>query len=146
MTPFAYATPHSNAPYIERTRSEVGIYEDESGDDEQQQEHGSTTDEIGFDGEETGYEDHALSDYDSDEEGSVELGQERQVDEEWEGVQDEGLPSALRNDNEDGENASEDSVPSEYPSNQQPRQVESPIFSGTKVAFRIHVDEGDDEL
>jgi len=141
MTPLAYATPYSNAPYIERPRSGVGIYEDESGDEAQQQEHGSTTDEMGFDAEETGYEDHALSDYDSDEEESVELGQERQVDEEWEGMQDEGL----RNEDEDADNGSEDSVPSEYPSTQQPRQVEAPLFSGTKAGFRIY-EEADDRL
>lgn len=145
MTPFAYATPHSNAPYIERPRSGVGIYEDESSneDNQQEHEHGSTTDEMGFDAEETGYEDHALSDYDSDE-GSVELGQERQVDEEWAGVQDEGLHSGARDGDEDGE-GSEDGVSSEYPSTQEPRQVEAPLFSGTKAGFRIHVDEEADD-
>jgi hypothetical protein len=149
MTPFAYATPHSNAPYIERPRSGVGIYEDQSADEgeAQEHEHGSTTDEMGFEGEETGYEARALSDYDSDEEDeSVELGQERQVDEEWEGVQDDGHPDQFPCSGawkEDEENASEgSSVPSERPSIQQPRQqVEAPLFSGTKAGFRIHVDE-----
>lgn len=149
MTPFAYATPHSNAPYIERPRSGsgIGIYEDEdcSADEAHAHEHagGSTTEEVGFEEEETGYEERALSDYDSyEEEGSLELGmgQERQVDEEWEGVQDQDVE-------EDGE-GSENSTPSEYPSTQPMRQVESPLFSGTKAGFRIHVDEGegDDEL
>jgi hypothetical protein len=158
MTPFAYATPHSNAPYIERPRSGVGIYEDESANEGEGQghEHGSTTDQIEFATEETGYEARALSDYDSDEErGSVELGQERQLDEEWKGVQDDaanssfhsGLgPLGLKNDDKD--NASDgSSVPSVYPSTQQPRQVDTPLFSGTKAGFKIHVDEEvDDEV
>ena len=53
MTPFAYATPHSNAPYIERPRSGsgIGIYEDEdnSADEAREHEHqggGSTTEEL----------------------------------------------------------------------------------------------------
>ncbi len=152
MTPFAYATPHSNAPYIERPRSGVGIYEDESAGEGEGQGHAEgATDQIEFETEETGYEARALSDYDSDEEdGSVELGQARQIDEEWEGVQDDAhpgdefLPSGLRNDDEEGTEGS--SVPSEYPSTQQPRHVEAPLFSGTKAAFRIHVDEEVDNL
>ncbi len=150
MTPFAYATPHSNAPYIERPRSgsdgiEVSIYEDEDANEaHEHQGGGSTTEELnGFEDEETGYEERALSDYDSDQasdQGSLELGQ-RQVDEEWEGVQD------LDGDQEEEEEGTESSTPSEYPSTQPMRQVETPLFSGTKAGFRIHVDEGEvDEL
>ncbi|CZT41394.1 uncharacterized protein RSE6_01129 [Rhynchosporium secalis] len=143
MTPFAYATPHSNAPYIERartrssTRSSIGIYEDEDldedfvgGDDDNS---GSTTDEVYANEEEDG-EANALSDF-----------EEGQVDEEWQGVQDDldfdvdidpvpcsprplpvpkPLPSALRSEIEmqdfDIEDGASDisSVPSEYPSRQ----------------------------
>ncbi|KAE9378369.1 hypothetical protein N431DRAFT_328292 [Stipitochalara longipes BDJ] len=162
-TPFAYATPHSNAPYIERPRSGsgIGIYEDEDNSaDEAERGHrgGSTTDELtGFEDEDEGGEERALSDYDEyeDEEGSVELGVV-QRDEEWEGVQDEAPgsfqsgrgqkvgPVGLYGEEEEG---SEDSTPSEYPSTQPQRQVESPLWSGTKAGFRIHVDEGEgDEL
>ena len=93
MTPFAYATPYSNAPYVERartrsrTRSSIGIYEDEDGDDQfgfglgaegverrmrRDEEEGSTTDDLYADGQrdgeggEEGGEANALSDFDSD--------------------------------------------------------------------------------
>ncbi|KAK0108197.1 hypothetical protein ONS95_003019 [Cadophora gregata] len=69
MTPFAYATPYSNAPYVERartrstTRSSIGIYEDGDGEDDfgfglgaegvkdrmrRDEDDGSTTDDFGF--------------------------------------------------------------------------------------------------
>ena len=150
MTPFAYATPHSNAPYIERPRScsdgiEVSIYEDEDVDDvPEHQGGGSTTDEVRSEDDETGYEERALSDFDSYEkdgtEESVELGMGQH--EEWEGVQDLGV----EDDVEEEEDVSE-STPSEYPSTQPMRQIEPPLFSGTKAGFRIHVDEDEgDEL
>jgi hypothetical protein len=148
MTPFAYATPHSNAPYIERPRSgsdgiEVSIYEDVDGMPEHQG-GGSTTDEVRSEDDETGYEERALSDFDSYEEDgtgeSVELGMGQH--EEWEGVQDLGV----EDDVEEEEDGSE-STPSEYPSTQPMRQIEPPLFSGTKAGFRIHVDEDEsDEL
>ena len=130
-TPFAYATPHSNAPYAEASR----YMQDEDDED------GSATDEI-----EEGYDRHALSDYDSDEPGDI----THQPDEEWEGVQEDesrnthtlsGRASGgLRhdhNDNDDEDVASEaSSSPSEYPS----RQPEG-VYSETKAGFRIHVDE-----
>ena len=118
MTPFAYATPYSNAPYVERartrsrTRSSIGIYEDNDGDDDfgfglgaegverrmrRDEEEGSTTDDLYDDdqgdgeGGEEGGEANALSDFgsDSDDEGNGGFGQPRQGDEEWEGVQDD---------------------------------------------------------
>jgi hypothetical protein len=161
MTPFAYATPHSNAPYIERPRSGsgIGIYEDEdnSADEAREHEHqggGSTTEELtGFEEDETGYEERALSDYDSDnvsDEGSVELGMGQH--EEWEGVQDSSFHSGERQragfgdeEDEDGDNGGTESTPSEYPSTQPQRQVqaEAPLWSATKAGFRIHVDEGE---
>jgi hypothetical protein len=150
MTPFAYATPHSNAPYIERPRSgsdgiEVSIYEDEDVDDvPEHQGGGSTTDEVRSEDDETGYEERALSDFDPYEEDgtgeSVELGMGQH--EEWKGVQDLGVEDDVEED-EDGS----ESTPSEYPSTQPMRQIEPPLFSGTKVGFRIHVDEDEgDEL
>ncbi|PMD44610.1 hypothetical protein L207DRAFT_420703 [Hyaloscypha variabilis F] len=150
-TPFAYATPHSNAPYIERPRSAR---------------RGSTTEELtgfgdeGDEDEEGGGEERALSDFDEFEdesegrEGSVELGSGKGQHEEWGGVLDEPIASFQsgrgqkanvsglygEDEDEDGE-GSEDSTPSEYPSRQVER--ESPLWSGAKPGFRIHVDEGE---
>jgi len=145
MTPFAYATPHSNAPYVEnsRPRSGVDVYVDDEDEDGQ----GSTTDNA-----ESGYEANALSDYDSD--GASDQEQDRQVDDEWEGVQDEGVTTAyesrtigkavgggLRPEHQDDEGSEASSQPSEYPSTQQPERLG--IFSGPKTEFKIHVDEED---
>ncbi|KAG0652356.1 hypothetical protein D0Z07_1180 [Hyphodiscus hymeniophilus] len=128
-TPFAYATPHSNAPYIEAPRNFRGDSDEE----------GSATDEVDVD---EGYDRHALSDYDSDEGSDV----PHQPDEDvWEGVQDDesknalGKTTGLRHgdDDDDDDMASEaSSSPSEYPS----RQPEA-FYSETKAGFRIHVDE-----
>jgi hypothetical protein len=63
MTPFAYATPHSNAPYVEPRVNRDGVEEEERG---------TTTD----DDEEIGGEGRALSDYE---------------EEQWEGVQEEEM-------------------------------------------------------
>jgi len=141
LTPFAYATPHSNAPpYVDhsRPRSGIGIYEDE--DDEDNDEGGEA---------------NALSDEDGDEARYAE--QERQLDEEWEGVEDEGGDGLMMwyeskqvtrggtvfqpEDDHDEDNHSEaSSAPSVYPSTQQPEG--HGLFSGsTKVGFKIHVDE-----
>lgn len=124
MTPFAYATPYSNAPYTERDRrSSIGIYEDEDEDQDAdyvykreegsdvEGEEGSTTDdlyaddvnggEVGDEDEDEGGEANALSDFSSDgvdvdediDVDNAEVGhwdeEERQLDEEWEGVQDD---------------------------------------------------------
>ncbi|KAI9048385.1 hypothetical protein LZ554_007221 [Drepanopeziza brunnea f. sp. 'monogermtubi'] len=167
MTPFAYATPFSNAPYTERGgKSSIGIYEDGSqdelgvGDDNH---FGSTTDEvyadIDHDGDnETGYEAHALSDFGQDDDAYYVHG--RLVDEEWEGVQDEvdcevsvgfgksgTAPvfgggsfgrSARERDEDEGSEAS--SMPSEYPI----RQPDSAFDQGVGAAkggFKIHIDD-----
>ena len=127
-TPFAYATPYSNAPYIERRIS--GEFNDD-GDDEP----GSTTEEF------EGGERNALSDYDS-------FGGEQSQDE-WEGVQDHselqdsesrmaglGYTGSLRPNQEDSDEE-DSSCPSEYPSNQPPGVVSS----DAKAAFQIHIDE-----
>lgn len=114
-TPFAYATPHSNAPYFDFRRRSTGPMIDDDDDP------GSTTDDIGFD-----------SDMDQDH------GQE------WEGVEDEMPATGEYSDQErkalsvdeadDASHAS--SVPSEYP-------VRQPLafYSGNKGSFHIHVDE-----
>ena len=127
-TPFAYATPYSNAPYIERRIS--GEFNDD-GDDEP----GSTTEEF------EGGERNALSDYDS-------YGGEQSQDE-WEGVQDHselqdseshmaglGYTGSLRPNQEDSDEE-DSSCPSEYPSNQPPDVVSS----DAKAGFQIHIDE-----
>lgn len=131
-TPFAYATPHSNAPYIERRIS--GEFEDD-GDDEP----GSTTEEF------EGGEHNALSDYDSYDSEK----QSHQREDEWEGVQDlSELPESesrmigmrINGSLRPAEEHSEDegsSCPSEYPSHQ-PRGL---VSGDTKAGFRIHVDE-----
>jgi hypothetical protein len=132
-TPFAYATPHSNAPYMEHHIS--GDL-----DDDVDEEQGSTTEEF------EGGERNALSD-DYDSEGSEQLS--RQPEDEWEGVQDHSelqesdsrilgmfINGSLRPDEEESEGEGS-SCPSEYPSHQP-----AGLVSGdTKAGFRIHVDE-----
>jgi len=119
-TPFAYATPHSNAPYIERQHSV-----DSSGDDDDyhdNEERGSTTD---IESEFGGGEQNALSDFNADE---------------WEGVDEEHdspLVSMIESLKHEKEDSGSESCPSEYPSTQ-------PEVNGnacTKAGFRIHVDD-----
>jgi hypothetical protein len=129
-TPFAYATPHSNAPYIEASR-----YQQRDDDED-----GSATDELELD---EGYEGHALSDYDSNE--AIDA-YHQPDDDVWEGVQDDGSRSTFLDKASGGLKQEDDveedmvseasSLPSEYPS----RQPEG-FFSETKAGFRIHVDE-----
>lgn len=131
-TPFAYATPHSNAPYVDfRPHSVTGMALDDH------DEHGSITDELGLD------EEPDVDDFDS------EADHERQPeDEDWKGIRDE-----LGDDESDQEQkalsveeGSDDAMtelssqPSEYPSTQP-----SAFFTTTKGTFQIHVDE-DEEL
>lgn len=152
LTPFAYATPHSNAPYTDhaQARSAISIYEDADDDDP-----GSATDDMNADNDNA--EANALSD--SDDEANY-AEQERQLDEEWEGLDDDDLRgrvmyesmTAPRPEIEDDE-ASETSsagVPSEYPSKQP--EDEASLFSEqelgygrVKSTFRIHIDEELDE-
>ncbi|KAI6711335.1 hypothetical protein PZA11_003921 [Diplocarpon coronariae] len=177
MTPLAYATPHSNAPYFERaasrSKSSIGIYEDEDnsegaaqdrGDDEID-EHGSATDEFYADEEEGGCE----KNYTSQAECRFAQEQERQSDEEWEGVEDEcemnrlaifpshslserggpvaGLGLNLGEyDGEEDRGSEASSVPSEYPSRQPEHYFEPGPAVGMesgmeKAGFKIHVDE-----
>ncbi len=151
MTPFAYATPHSNAPYV--PRSEIGIWEDGEGEER--------VDSDGY-------------------EGTQEF-EERQVDSEWEGVGNSEFDPRISGsvplggdrkgngdeDDRDGDAMSDtSSTPSEYPSTQQHHMGSGSASisvmglgfgSGgggstvmSKAGFRIHVDEdedeGDDEL
>lgn len=123
-TPFAYATPHSNAPYIPRHLS------GDMGDDDYGQ--GSTTNDSEIDGGER----NALSDYDSEAEINDGVADHGHQDE-WQGVGDND--SLLRGEKAAGDDDS-DSCPSEYPSTQQPPALfES--SADTKAGFRIHVDD-----
>ena len=146
-TPFAYATPHSNAPYVD-TRpqggADIDIYQDE--DDQDDQDLGSATDEFNLEAEESqGWEQNALSDYEPESDDDDEADQ---LDDEWEGVQDvdEGVgyessragKTGLRQATDEDEDALSD-APSEYPSTQQG------LFAGPKTGFKIHVDEEIDE-
>ena len=119
-TPFAYATPHSNAPYIPRH-----VDDEEDNDYEQ----GSTTN--GSDGDDG--ERNALSDFESEGESGD---QGRQVEEsEWQGVGESGG---------DKDDVDSDSCPSEYPSTQKPKALFDHV-ADAKAGFRIHVDDEIDE-
>ncbi|PQE04961.1 hypothetical protein CJF30_00004760 [Rutstroemia sp. NJR-2017a BBW] len=145
-TPFAYATPFSNAPYVEQA-SRSGTNQQETREDDS----GSTTDEFPMDF--TGQ--NEPSDFEDGESGGD------QQEEEWEGVVEEDAPgcdveqtSAEQNvtemddaekENADavdkGEESDASSTPSEYTSTQQPKGYWK---SG---AFYIHEDEDfEDEL
>jgi hypothetical protein len=145
-TPFAYATPFSNAPYVEQA-SRSGNQQETREDDS-----GSTTDEFPMDCTEQ----NALSDGEPGESGA-----DQQEEEEWEGVIEEDAPgcdveqtSAEQNvaemddvgkENADavdeGEESDGSSPPSEYASTQQPKGY------GKSGACYIHEDEDfEDEL
>ena len=140
-TPFAYATPHSNAPYVEASsRPRSGADDDDDGQ-------GSTTDDFNV---EEGYDQNALSDYDSDQESEY---QAHQPDEEWEGVRDEGVMTGYESrtlvgkggaeglrQNEEDENSEAGSQPSEYPSTQP-----SGLHNESKAPFQIYEEVDDDE-
>lgn len=128
-TPFAYATPHSNAPYRDfRPHSVAGMALDDH------EEHGSITDDFGPDGE-----DHDVDELES------EADQERQPEDDvWEGVGDEmgdeesdQERKALSVDKESDDGMSDlSSQPSEYPSTQP-----SAFYKANKGSFQIHVDD-----
>jgi hypothetical protein len=142
-TPFAYATPHSNAPYVgtrPRSGADIDIYQDE----DDQEDLGSATDEFNLEveaEESQGWEQNALSDYEPGSDGDDEADQ---LGDKWQGVQDvdEGVgyesgsagKTGLRKANDEDEDALSD-APSEYPSTQQC------LFAGPKTGFKIHVDE-----
>ncbi|TVY83753.1 hypothetical protein LSUE1_G001153 [Lachnellula suecica] len=142
-TPFAYATPHSNAPYIEprpRSGPDIDIYQDEADEEDL----GSATDEFNLEAEESqGWEQNALSDFEPESDDET-----HQLDAEWEGLQDVddgvGYESGsagnigLRPAADEEEDAHSD-APSEYPSTQQG------LFGGPKAVFKIHVDDEVDE-
>ncbi|KAG9241315.1 hypothetical protein BJ878DRAFT_447768 [Calycina marina] len=130
-TPFAYATPHSNGPYIDNYQ---GGSNSESGDEgEDCDNQGSATDN----NSDLGEEHNTLSSFDADE---------------WEGVRDEqehylqnagAVANAKKKyqiGNEDNmDDSGNESCPSEYPSTQ-PKLVGN---ARAKAGFLIHVDEGD---
>ena len=138
MTPFAYATPHSNSTYVPKSYGrEVEVYEDESDEDyfvgvESYEEKDSTTD-VSVDGNDSydGYDQNALSDYETayqnDDEGHV-VGNAV-----WEGLTGDGHDSryprlgnqSAANDHIVAQAVHDDAAsdisetPSEYPSTQQ---------------------------
>ncbi|PQE32829.1 hypothetical protein CJF32_00001321 [Rutstroemia sp. NJR-2017a WRK4] len=145
-TPFAYATPFSNAPYVEQA-SRSGTNQQETREDDS----GSTTDEFPMDF--TGQ--NELSDSEHGESGGD------QQEEEWEGVVEEDAPgcemeqtSAEQNVTEmddaekenadavdEGEESDASSAPSEHPSTQPPNSY----WKGD--TFFVHEDEDfEDEL
>lgn len=157
-TPFAYATPHSNAPYVTRSGADIDVYEDDNQDldashHEDDQERESTTDADEDEEEEGGYEQNALSDYD-----------------EWQGVQDDrhagfvsGRKLSTRPQQQDEEKSEDSESPSEYPSTHPKTSSGSEKKDGVRLyerrakqnsdsdgasasargsaRFRIHVDE-----
>lgn len=134
MTPFAYATPHSNAPYIYNDRRSMSNGANDWGVDGND----SLTDEF-----ETDLNNN--EDYVSD----TDLGPQPEEDA-WEGVKDETGDDEANEDDEDDENlearalsdgdnedAASDtsSTPSEYPSTQP-----LAMYAGNRGTFEIHVD------
>ena len=130
-TPFAYATPHSNAPYVDfRPHSVTGMGLDDH------DEHGSITDELGLD------EDHDVDDFDSAPD------HERQPEDEgWKGIRDDvgdeesGQEQKALSIEEESDDAMSDlsSQPSEYPSTQP-----SAFYTTTKSTSHIHIDEDEE--
>jgi hypothetical protein len=141
LTPLAYATPFSNAPYnYERPRSK--------GDDWGNEGDGSLTDE--FDADKGRNEE-----YESDNTDQVRQGE----DEAWEGVRDgEGSADDDEKDGEERDDGDDDfeatalsdgkdedaesetnSTPSEYPSTQPVA-----MYADDKGTFEIHVDDDEE--
>ncbi|KFZ15451.1 hypothetical protein V502_05583 [Pseudogymnoascus sp. VKM F-4520 (FW-2644)] len=133
MTPFAYATPHSNVPYAYNDRRSMSnIPNDWAVDNED-----SPTDEFETD-------DNNNEDYMSDTDQAY-----QHEEEDWEGVNDltaDQVKMEEEDDNniearafsDDDEDAVSDtsSTPSEYPSTQPLAK-----YSGNKGTFEIHVDD-----
>ncbi|KAG9232573.1 hypothetical protein BJ875DRAFT_380388 [Amylocarpus encephaloides] len=161
-TPFAYATPHSNAPYVDtrpKSAENIEIWEDSNSEEE----HGIATNDIDMnDNDSEDWDQNALSDLEPgfSEQGSVDGGNHlpHQHDDEWQGVGDgieydsrpnsfgvsgqslvESLRLDIENDHDDAQ-SDESSQPSEYPST----QIGLPF--GPKVGFKIHVDEEVEEV
>ncbi|KAA8569549.1 hypothetical protein MFRU_004g03020 [Monilinia fructicola] len=143
VTPLAYATPHSNAPYVEtssRTRgSTVHENDDESGI------YDTNMDE--------GYDQNALSDYEKSEDDDT-SDQDLHPYDVWEGMADD-VPqhdsqstikltvaslSSLEPEIDEEDDSDSSDTPSEYPSTQ---PVGNYIKGGI---FHIHVDEESDDL
>lgn len=170
-TPFAYATPYSNAPYIEPgPRSVVDVYEDSDQDPNYEDEKGSTTDDA-WANDERDPEENAFSVYDEDEtideayggmsgndKQNAEWNDVRDLDEtlEYPPVVDEAGMSFYQDRQVEDDEASDASdasdTPSEYPSTQ-PFGVAAGVQSkvkalsreslgmGERGEFQIHVDD-----
>ncbi|KFX86726.1 hypothetical protein V490_08897 [Pseudogymnoascus sp. VKM F-3557] len=132
MTPFAYATPHSNAPYVYNDRRSMSNVPNDWGIDNED----SPTDEFETD-------DNNNEDYMSDTDRA-----HQHEEEDWEGVNDltaDQVKMEEEDDNNiearafsDDDDAVSDtsSTPSEYPSTHPVAQ-----YSGNKGTFEIHEDE-----
>lgn len=154
-TPFAYATPHSNIPYVDaRPRSAAGTGLGMGGDGytydyDDLDDHGSTTDEIGAEG----IDDVDDEDFEDGSDGigvkTLDCGRQPE-DDVWEGVEEmdaenddddedqehKALSDEDEDNEDDGDESDVSSQPSEYPSTQ-------PIgmYRGNKGSFHIHVDD-----
>jgi hypothetical protein len=158
-TPFAYATPHSNTPYVDaRPRSSAGMGLGMAGegytyDYDDLDDHGSTTDEAGPEGIDDG-DDEDDEDFEDGSDGigvkTLDCGRQPE-DDVWEGVEDveaededgdedEDQEHKALSDEDDDDSSQISSQPSEYPSTE-------PIgmYRGNKGSFHIHVDS-DEEI
>ncbi|KFY80446.1 hypothetical protein V499_00745 [Pseudogymnoascus sp. VKM F-103] len=135
MTPFAYATPHSNAPYIYNDRRSMSNVPNDWGIDIGNED--SPTDEFETD-------DNNNEDYMSDTDQAY-----QQEEEDWEGVNeltadqvkmeeedDNNIEARAFSDDDEDAVSDTSSTPSEYPSTQPLAK-----YSGKKGTFEIHVDE-----
>ncbi|KFY28978.1 hypothetical protein V493_02616 [Pseudogymnoascus sp. VKM F-4281 (FW-2241)] len=134
MTPFAYATPHSNAPYIYNDRRSMSNIPNDWGINNDD----SPTDEFETD-------DNNNEDYMSD----TDRAHQHEEEDDWEGVNDltavqvkmeeeddNNIEARAFSDDDEDAVSDTSSTPSEYPSTQPLTK-----FSGRKGAFEIHVDE-----
>ncbi|KAH8586684.1 hypothetical protein B0O99DRAFT_528229 [Bisporella sp. PMI_857] len=117
-TPFAYATPHSNAPYNDRSSQYFGHGQK---DDE---ELGSTTDDSDIEGGDQ----NALSDFDGGE------------GDEWEGLQDQDQGKS-----QSGESDCPSEYPSRQPDTQGGSFGDENASGKAMAGFMIHVDEEVDD-
>lgn len=169
-TPFAYATPHSNAPYIEasRPRSGAGEHHIADGDDD----NGSTTDDFDLDededddigkddsGDDDDGLDHDYDYYDSDDDAAFVDDQGHQPDGDWRKIEVSSHDTAMHSSKQEPIKVYEDEVesdddsdsssqPSEYPFTQEHHESsilrERLVEEKNDPGFQIHVDEGVEE-
>ncbi|KAH8820798.1 hypothetical protein F5884DRAFT_60816 [Xylogone sp. PMI_703] len=157
-TPFAYATPHSNAPYVEGSRPRSGAGESHLGDIEEDQ--GSTTDDFNLEDDSKNDDDqeHDYDYYGSDDDAAFVDDQGHQTSSNWEGMDVDSHnmsyasrkqePIKVYEDEAESDGGSESSSqPSEYPITEEHRDSlalrERVIDKKRDPGFTIHVDEVD---